>query len=175
MATPRMPSRAGTCFKGGVNLWSPIRNTSLYPSSATHDYEMDVLLHFLLAHGHAIDGVAEFGEGDGFVEAQLLTAVFAEQENGEVIGRDVEATAGGFCVGRSKGGVGGRRGFVRNGDDENVTLGESDSVVVKARELCAEAGVVRGGGEDEQRTENGRGGRRGWWGVFGSGRGSRWS
>ena len=55
--------------------------------------------HLLLAHGHAVDGLAEPGERNRLVGTQFFSAIFAGKDDGEVAWRHLEAeTRGGLIA-----------------------------------------------------------------------------
>lgn len=106
--------------------------------------------HLSLAHGHDVDGFAELVDREGFVGAEFFASVFADEDNGEVGGRNVEAEAGGLSAFdcercRGRGGA-----FIGDGDDDDVALGDGGGVFAEAAELDLELGVSGVGSEDEQ-------------------------
>ena len=52
--------------------------------------------HLGLAHGHGVDDAGELFSGDWGVGAELFAAVLAEEDDGELVGVDVEAAAEGW-------------------------------------------------------------------------------
>lgn len=90
--------------------------------------------HLFLSHGHGVDRGAERVDGDGLGGAEFFAAVLADEDDGEGVGSDVEAQAGGGLFGgrqltevRTVDGVAPRSNVVAREDGENddVTLAES--------------------------------------------------
>ena len=107
-------------------------------------------VHFVLAHGHGVDGGVQLVDGKGFAGAEFFAAVSAEENDGEVAGCDVEAAADGFGFRRCKAG-GGRRGvLIGKRDGDEVAIGSSGGVLVEGAELDLELWVVGFAGKDQQ-------------------------
>ena len=114
---------------------------------------------FVLAHGHGVDGLVEAVDEDGGGGAEFFTAVLAEEDDGEAGWWDFEAAADEdlLLIGNDRRvegaegvGGGGWTGLREDGDEDEVAVAQVGDVMAEEGELLLEAGVVAGGGEDEQ-------------------------
>jgi len=109
--------------------------------------------------GHGVEGSGEPGDGDGCGGTEGFRAGFAEEDDGEIGGADVEAAADGdLLVGVDEGrtqvaqdsrGAGGI-GLLKERDQDEIAARQVDFVVVEGVELLAEASIEGGGCEDEE-------------------------
>ncbi len=124
------------------------------------------LLRFRLSHRHGIDSVAKFFERKGFAGAQLFSAIFAQEDGGELGGGDVESAPGGGGVFGGEADPGGGGVMERDGDEEDVALVEAGAGVFELVELREEGRVVGAGCEEEEGAvrvaDFGEGGGGGW-------------
>jgi hypothetical protein len=113
---------------------------------------MGVEAHLVLAHGHGVDGVTEFFDGEGFGGTKFVAAVLADQDDGEIGGRDVETASSSVRVDVGERDLRGGRAVVGEGDYNEVTAVDSGGVVVELAKLDLELRVVESGSKDEKGT-----------------------